>query len=215
VVAADNFAPRLRDVSDLAYRLRLNSVRTLMMDATDCVTRPNESVDWDVDLRRNSRTLPRAFPRGSFDRVLADVPCSGSGSSFVFFFLFFFSFQRRRIERGMNGMNDAKKRFLLILPIPGQRPVLTSWLNPKFLAAIETTQSRILANALRLVKPGGTVVYSTCSIFRQENQDRVRRVVEREMGAGMDVQVVEERVWLPHVDGTVGFYAAKLVKNSG
>ncbi len=38
------------------------------------------------------------------------------------------------------------------------------------IAAIAELQGRILASAARLVKPGGRLVYATCSLLRQENE---------------------------------------------
>ena len=39
--------------------------------------------------------------------------------------------------------------------------------------AIAELQSRLIKEAAKLVKPGGTLVYSTCTIERQENEDQI------------------------------------------
>ena len=75
---------------------------------------------------------------GSADRVLVDVPCSGTGA------------WRRE--------PDARHR-----------------LTPSLLASYVKKQRDILDAACRLVKPGGRIIYATCSILKSENQDQVDR----------------------------------------
>jgi 16S rRNA (cytosine967-C5)-methyltransferase len=71
-----------------------------------------------------------------FDVVLADAPCTGTGT------------WRRR--------PDAKWR-----------------LKPEALAARQTEQRSVLSRAASLVKPGGRLVYVTCSILPEENVEQV------------------------------------------
>ena len=74
--------------------------------------------------------------RGSFDRVLVDAPCSGTGT------------WRRN--------PDAR------------------WRAPDLgLDNLVALQGRIMASAARLVKPGGRLVYATCSVLSEENEDQV------------------------------------------
>lgn len=68
------------------------------------------------------------------------------------------------------------------------------------------TQGQILENAAKYVKKGGSLVYSTCTINKRENQDQIKKILER----NGDFEMVFERQYLPHVDGTDGFYIAKL-----
>ena len=77
-----------------------------------------------------------AANRQAFDRVLIDVPCSGSGT------------WRRN--------PDARWR-----------------LSPADIARYRALQRSILATSAALVKPGGRSVYVTCSVLREENEDRV------------------------------------------
>lgn len=51
--------------------------------------------------------------------------------------------------------------------------------NPADSAALPAIQSAILENACRYVAPGGVLVYSTCTVFPEENQDNVVRFLER------------------------------------
>ena len=46
-------------------------------------------------------------------------------------------------------------------------------LDEKDLAELKPKQARILASAARLVKPGGRLVYATCSLLKEENEDQV------------------------------------------
>lgn len=54
-----------------------------------------------------------------------------------------------------------------------------------------TLQKTIIADAMRLLKPGGVMVYSTCSIEREENEEQARGLIE----AGFTM--VAERATLP------------------
>jgi 16S rRNA (cytosine967-C5)-methyltransferase len=68
-------------------------------------------------------------------------------------------------------------------------------------------QLEILRRYARLVKPGGRLVYATCSINRRENQDVKRQFLE---GAPEFEEAAPETQLLPHRDGTDGFYIAPL-----
>lgn len=63
-------------------------------------------------------------------------------------------------------------------------------------------QCRILHNALLCLKPGGRLVYSTCSLEREENEDIVRAVARD--------RVRTERLRVPGRHSGDGFYAAVL-----
>ncbi len=97
------------------------------------------------------------------------------------------------------------------------------------LARVNGVQQRVLAAAARLVKAGGRLVYSTCSLLVEENQ----RVVEGFLAAqpqfrpvpaadvlrvqGIDVPGLEAQapyfVMLPHLHATDGFFAAVLERH--
>lgn len=77
-----------------------------------------------------------------FDRILADVPCSGDGTM--------------RKNAG----------------------IWNSW-SPSNALGLHQTQIRILARALQMLKPGGRVVYSTCSMNPVENESVVAAAIER------------------------------------
>lgn len=67
-------------------------------------------------------------------------------------------------------------------------------------------QQKILKNAAEYVKCGGELLYSTCTIMREENQDRT----EEFLRTHTDFERVYEKTFYPHIDGTDGFYICKM-----
>jgi len=84
-------------------------------------------------------------------------------------------------------------------------------LRPLDLSELAATQGAILEAAARLVRPGGRLVYATCSLLAAENGDIVDAFVSYHRDFGPD----GELVLLPHRDGTDGFYAARLRRGRG
>jgi tRNA (cytosine49-C5)-methyltransferase len=83
----------------------------------------------------------RAFKKYQFDRVLADVPCSATGT----------------LQR------SAK--------------AATMW-NEGFLRKLQTLQQQLALTAFTALKPGGRMVYSTCTLEPMENEGVVSFLVE-------------------------------------
>lgn len=84
------------------------------------------------------------YEGGTYDLVVADVPCSGSG-------------------------------------VIRRRPELKYKIDKSSIDELNVTQKKILSNAKNYVKDNGYIVYSTCSILNQENED-VLEYAKRELG---------------------------------
>jgi 16S rRNA (cytosine967-C5)-methyltransferase len=78
------------------------------------------------------------------------------------------------------------------------------------LAELAANQGAILEAAARLVRPGGRLVYATCSVLQAENQD----IVAAFLRSHAQYALAAELALLPHRDGTDGFYAAQLTRAS-
>lgn len=76
------------------------------------------------------------------------------------------------------------------------------------IAELPQLQSEILASAAKTVKKGGTIIYSTCTIIRRENEE----IVENFIKLNKNFKIIEMKTFLPHVDGTDGFFIAKLIR---
>lgn len=88
----------------------------------------------------------------------------------------------------------------------------TKWkLQPDFLDKITKTQHEILRSYSKIVKSGGKMVYATCSILPQENNDQVVAFLASE--EGKDFKLVEEKKIYASKSGFDGFYMALLHKN--
>lgn len=94
-------------------------------------------------------------------------------------------------------------------------------LKPVDFDALATNQLVILDRAAALVRPGGTLVYATCSVMQEENQQVVARFLEGHAefcveaaaecfaASGIDLPGQYMQL-LPHVHGTDGFFAARM-----
>jgi 16S rRNA (cytosine967-C5)-methyltransferase len=97
--------------------------------------------------------------------------------------------------------------------------------TPQDVAELTAKQARILDAASMLVKPGGRVVYATCSVLPEENDAIVdaflgthptfaeRDVAQLLAQAGVPLDTGRRLRLLPHVHGCDGFFAAVLERN--
>jgi 16S rRNA (cytosine967-C5)-methyltransferase len=118
IIACDTDARRLQHLVETSERLGLSIITPQVLDA--------------------KRHEPP--PRGPFDAVLVDVPCSNTG-------------------------------------VLGRRPEVRWRLKPAEGPHYARLQTKLLLQACERVRPGGTVVYSTCSIEPEENQQVVHGVL--------------------------------------
>ncbi|MDT7857073.1 transcription antitermination factor NusB [Rubrivirga sp. S365] len=91
--------------------------------------------------------------------------------------------------------------------------------SPEDLRELAALQDRLLDAAARAVRPGGLLVYSTCSVEAEENDDRVGAFLARHANFSLEPvgDLVPEPMRdggvyraLPHVHGTDGAFAARL-----
>ena len=73
---------------------------------------------------------------------------------------------------------------------------------------LENIQLAIVKNALRYLKKGGKLLYSTCTLRKAENENLVISL-KKEYN---DLYLISEKTFMPHKDGTDGFYCALFKK---
>jgi 16S rRNA (cytosine967-C5)-methyltransferase len=103
-------------------------------------------------------------------------------------------------------------RLLIDAPCSGlgtlkRQPDLKWRLKPAQLERLHGIQSDLLDKYPAMLKPGGRLVYATCSILPSENRAQLDRLLEK---GGFTL--LEERPVSPAATGFDGFYAAALVK---
>lgn len=81
--------------------------------------------------------------------------------------------------------------------------------DPEALAKLPEIQLAILNGLADCVKPGGTLLYSTCTVRRRENED----VAEKFLAEHGDFTAGRMRTLWPHIDGTDGFFICRLIKS--
>ena len=136
-------------------------------------------------IQKDSRNIDDFF---SFDQILLDSPCSGSGT-----------------------INIENKN-------------LSKYFTPKLIEKSVKSQMALLKKAIKILKPGGTMVYSTCSILEKENEEIIKNVLMQNKVEIVPIELngMEQIPLLPvKVEGTIcvcpteyyeGFFVAKIKK---
>lgn len=109
---------------------------------------------------------------------------------------------------------NSADRLLLDVPCSGlgvlRRNPDAKWrLTKEKIDDLRKTQADILKMYTRMLKPGGKVVYSTCSILPSENSEQVRSFISSSEGS---FELEEEKTILPYESGFDGFYMARMVR---
>jgi 16S rRNA (cytosine967-C5)-methyltransferase len=90
-----------------------------------------------------------------------------------------------------------------------RRRVDLRWrIRPKEIGRLRATQAELLRQAASLLKQGGTLVYSTCSLEPEENGE----VVNGFLGEHPDFRLERTRELLPFVEGVDGTYVVRLMR---
>ena len=136
-------------------------------------------------LVEDSRKLDDNF---SFDKILLDAPCSGSGTINIF---------------------DEK---------------LNKYFTKELVDRSIKTQKELLQKAIKVLKKGGEMVYSTCSILKQENEENIEKFLKNNQLEiiPIDIELLKDIPLLPSkIEGVItvcpnelyeGFFVAKLRK---
>lgn len=128
-----------------------------------------------------------------------------------------FNIEARHIDstKVIKKLHEKADRVLIDAPCSGlgvlKRNPDAKWkLQPEFIENIKKTQSEILVNYSKMVKPGGKMVYATCSILPSENNKQIKDFLKSETGKNFNL--ANEKIILPSTSGYDGFYMALLTK---
>lgn len=110
-------------------------------------------------------------------------------------------------------LHEKADRVLIDAPCSGlgvlKRNPDSKWkLQPEFIENIKKIQAEVLENYSKIVKPGGKLVYATCSVLPSENQEQINNFLQTEIGKNFTF-VVDYKI-LAHESGYDGFYMALL-----
>lgn len=113
-------------------------------------------------------------------------------------------------QQVLESLQNKADKLLLDVPCSGtgviKRNPDTKWkLSAESIASTKTTQATILHNYVKMLKKGGRLVYSTCSILPSENKAQVDSFLREHA----DYTLEKEKTILPH-EGFDGFYMAML-----
>jgi len=132
------------------------------------------------------------------------------------------------------GMAPGFDRVLLDAPCSdlgtlASRPDARWRKSPKTIERLLETQDQLLRNAAAVLRPGGTLVYSTCTVSRRENEDRIAALLKAsEAGEVPLLQLDDLGTRASHLlspaeprclqlrpdrDRTTGFFIARLTRN--
>lgn len=125
--------------------------------------------------------------------------------------------ETRVIESGktIKRLANSADRLLLDVPCSGlgvlKRNPDAKWkLSLEFVEKIKELQQHILQDYCDMLKPGGIMVYSTCSILPSENEQQVQRFIADKKGA---FELIGDKHIYPS-EGFDGFYMARIRKNA-
>ena len=130
-----------------------------------------------------------------------------------------FNIEQRVIEstKTIKKLHEKADRVLIDAPCSGlgvlKRNPDSKWkLQPEFIENIKKIQAEVLENYSKIVKPGGKLVYATCSVLPSENQEQIKHFLSTEIGK--EFTFVQDRKVLAHESGFDGFYMALLERKN-
>ena len=111
---------------------------------------------------------------------------------------------------------SAFDRILCDVPCSGlgdlsHKPEIRLHVTPESLDELTAVQKELLEQSSRCLKPGGILVYSTCTLNRKENEKQVEQFLARHP----EFELIEAMTMFPFEQQSDGFYAAKLKRSEG
>ncbi len=91
------------------------------------------------------------------------------------------------------------------LGIIGRKPEI-KWNRQEDMSTLISVQERILDNAARYLKPSGAIVYSTCTLNRDENE----KITGGFLNKHPEFEKTYEKTFYPNIDRGDGFYVCKI-----
>lgn len=91
--------------------------------------------------------------------------------------------------------------------------------NKDDVSALPDIQLKILENASRYLKIGGEIVYSTCTLYKEENEGVIERFLQKNNGFELvSIEIPSQIIYknsgfvtlYPNISGTDGFFIAKM-----
>jgi 16S rRNA (cytosine967-C5)-methyltransferase len=126
-----------------------------------------------------------------------------------------FNIEPRVIDgtKSIKKLHEKADRVLIDAPCSGlgvmKRNPDSKWkLQPEFIDNIRKVQAEVLENYSKIVKPGGKMVYATCSILPSENEEQIKRFLSTD--SGKNFNFVKDKKVLAYESGFDGFYMALL-----
>ena len=130
-----------------------------------------------------------------------------------------FNIEPRVIEstKTIKKLHEKADRVLIDAPCSGlgvlKRNPDSKWkLQPEFIDNIRKVQAEVLENYSKIVKPGGKLVYATCSVLPSENQEQIKHFLSTEIGK--EFKFVKDQKVLASESGFDGFYMALLERKN-
>ena len=106
----------------------------------------------------------------------------------------------------------TKDKFdLVLLDVPcsnlgvlARKPDVRWRLKPEDLESLTKLQDELLQAGSKLVAPKGYLIYSTCTLLRTENEERIKEFLKN----NPEYKLIEEKLWLPEISDRLGAYRA-------
>lgn len=114
-------------------------------------------------------------------------------------------------------LHEKADRVLIDAPCSGlgvlKRNPDAKWkLQPEFIDNIKKVQAEVLERYSKMVKPGGKLVYATCSVLPSENQEQIKHFLTTDVGKNFNF--VKDSKILASESGYDGFYMALLERKN-